>query len=346
MEQARNLARHLGLGTATLMAVAAVMAAVACGGDSPTDRSESATAAPATDAETVQRTESGEPAAPERPADSLTGTIEIDGSSTVFPVAEAMAEEFRKVHPKVQVNVGISGTGGGFKRFTVGETDISNASRAIKDSEATEAEANGVDYYELRVGLDGTSVMVNPKNDFADCLTVAELKAIWEPGSQIDNWSQVRAGFPDARIRLYGPGTDSGTFDHFTEEIVGEVQAARNDYVASEDDNVLVVGINGDRNALGFFGYAYYSVNADKLKAVGIDAGEGCVYPTSETIESGEYSPLSRPLFIYVSAESYRRPEVKAFVDFYIDNAATLVAEVGYVQLSEAEYEATRDALR
>ncbi len=276
----------------------------------------------------------------------LTGTIEIDGSSTVFPVTEAVAEEFRKLHPRVQVNVGVSGTGGGFKRFTAGETDISNASRPIRDSESDDAEANGLEYYQLRVGIDGLSVMVNPNNDFVDCLTVGELKAIWEPGSTVDNWSQVRSGFPNQRIRLYGPGTDSGTFDYFTEEIVGEVQAARSDFVASEDDNVLVVGINGDKVALGFFGYAYYAENADKLKLVAIDDGEGCVTPTPETIESGAYKPLSRSLFIYVSAEAYKRPEVAAFVDFYIEHAAALVTEVGYVRLSELEYTVNVAALR
>ncbi len=276
----------------------------------------------------------------------LTGTIEIDGSSTVFPVTEAVAEEFRKIHPKVQINVGVSGTGGGFKRFTTGETDISNASRHIRDEESTAAEANGIEYYQLLVGIDGLSVMVNPASEFVDCLTVAELKAIWEPGSRIDNWSQVRAGFPDQRLRLYGPGTDSGTFDYFTEEIVGEVQAARSDFVASEDDNVLVVGINGDRSALGFFGYAYYSENADKLKVVGVDAGNGCVKPTAATIESGAYQPLSRPVFIYVNAEAYRRPEVAAFVDFYMENAAALVSEVGYVRISELEYAVNVAALR
>ena len=276
----------------------------------------------------------------------LTGTIEIDGSSTVFPVTEAVAEEFRKLHPKVQVNVGVSGTGGGFKRFTVGETDVSNASRPIRDSESDAADANGVEYYQLRVGIDGLSVIVNPRNDFVDCLTVGELKAIWEPGSAVDNWSQVRAGFPNQRIRLYGPGTDSGTFDYFTEEIVGEAQAARSDFVASEDDNVLVVGVNGDKDALGFFGYAYYAENADKLKIVGIDEGQGCVTPTPETIESGAYRPLSRPLFIYVNAEAYKRPEVAAFVDFYMEHAAALVSEVGYVRISELEYAVNVAALR
>ena len=197
---------------------------------------------------------------------TLSGTIEIDGSSTVFPVSEAVAEEFGKLHGDVRVNVGVSGTGGGFKRFTVGETDISDASRPIKDREAAAAKENGVEYIELKVGTDGLSVMVSPDNDFVDCLTVAELKRIWEPGSKITKWNQVRPEFPDRPMRLYGADTDSGTFDYFTEEIVGEAQASRADYTASADDNVLVQGISGDRNALGYFGYAYYAENPDKLK--------------------------------------------------------------------------------
>ena len=225
----------------------------------------------------------------------LTGTIEIDGSSTVFPVSEAVAEEFNKIHGDVRVNVGVSGTGGGFKRFTVGETDISDASRPIKDKESAAAKENGVEYIELLVGTDGLSVVVSPQNDFVDCLTVAELKRIWEPGfDHRQNWSQVRSDFPDRPLRLYGADTDSGTFDYFTEEIVGEVQASRADYTASADDNVLVQGISGDRNALGYFGYAYYAENPDKLKLVAVDNGAGCVTPTPATIESGEYgSPVS-----------------------------------------------------
>ena len=269
----------------------------------------------------------------------LSGTIEIDGSSTVYPVSEAVAEEFHKLHTGVDVNVGISGTGGGFKRFTVGETDISNASRSIRSSEAEAAANNGIGYIELLVGTDGLSVVVSPKNDFAQCLTVEELKKIWEPGSTINNWSQVRAGFPDRPLRLYGADTDSGTFDYFTEEIVGEVQASRSDYTASADDNVLVQGIGGDRNALGYFGYAYYAENQDKVKPVAIDAGEGCVTPTAGTIESGEYKPLSRPLFIYVNRESLIKPEVRAFVEFYLTNARSLVREVGYVPLADSAYE-------
>ena len=272
------------------------------------------------------------------PSSGLSGTIEVDGSSTVFPVSEAVAEEFGKLHPDVRVNVGVSGTGGGFKRFTAGETDISDASRTIKESEATAAAENGVEYIELKVGTDGLSVMVNPRNDFAACLTTAELKAIWEPGSTIDNWSQVRSGFPDRPLRLYGPDSDSGTFDYFTEEINGEAQVSRSDYTASADDNVLVTGIGGDRNALGYFGYSYYSENADKLKLVAVDAGDGCVTPTAASIEDGTYQPLSRPMFIYVSKESLERPEVAAFVDFYLENARELVQEVGYVPLPAEAY--------
>ena len=279
---------------------------------------------------------SAAPAAP--PAAKLSGTIEIDGSSTVFPVSEAVAEEFGKLHPDVRVNVGVSGTGGGFKRFTVGETDISDASRPIKETEATAAADNGIEYIELKVGTDGLSVMVNPQNDFAACLTTTELKSIWEPGSTIDNWSQVRAGFPDRPLRLYGPDSDSGTFDYFTEEINGEAQASRSDYTASADDNVLVTGIGGDRNSLGYFGYAYYSENADKLKLVAVDAGDGCVTPTAATIEDGSYQPLSRPMFIYVSKQSLERPEVAAFVQFYLENARELVQEVGYVPLPAEAY--------
>ena len=269
---------------------------------------------------------------------TLSGTIEIDGSSTVFPVSEAVAEEFGKIHSSVRVNVGVSGTGGGFKRFTAGDTDISDASRPIKDKEATAAAENGIQYMELKVGTDGLSVMVNPQNDWAECLTVEELKKIWEPGSTISNWNEVRSGFPDRPLRLYGADTDSGTFDYFTEEIVGEAQASRSDYTASADDNVLVQGISGDRNALGYFGYAYYAENPDKLKVVAVDSGEGCVAPTAETIETGEYAPLSRPMFIYVSTKSLERREVEAFVEFYLENARELISEVGYVPLPPDAY--------
>ncbi len=295
---------------AVLVGIVALLAAVACGSDAESDPG------------------------------ALSGTIEVDGSSTVFPVSEAVAEEFHKLNPGVNVNVGISGTGGGFKRFTAGEIDISDASRLMKESEAAAAADNGITYLALRVGTDGLSVVVSPANDFVECLTVEELKRVWEPGSTIKSWSEVRAGFPDRPLRLYGADTDSGTFDYFTEEIVGEVQASRSDYTASADDNVLVQGIGGDRNALGYFGFAYYTENRDKVKVVAIDAGEGCVTPTAETIESGEYKPLSRPLFIYVNEESLDRPEVRAFVEFYLTNAASLVREVGYVALADEVYQA------
>ncbi len=304
---------------------------IACSGD---DEEETTSPAPAPAASTSQ---SPAPAPAQEPV-SLSGTIEIDGSSTVFPISEAVAEEFNKVHPNVRVNVGVSGTGGGFKRFTVGETDISDASRGIKDSEKEAAASNGVEYYELRVGTDGLSVMVSTQNDFLDCLTVGELKMIWDTGSEVNNWNQVRSGFPDRPLRLYGPDTDSGTFDFFTEEINGEAQVSRADYTASADDNVLVQGMSGDRNALGYFGYAYYAENADKLKLVAVDNGDGCVTPTPDTILSGEYKPLTRPLFIYVNKESLERPEVKAFVEFYMEQGEELTREVGYVPVSSDAY--------
>ncbi len=278
---------------------------------------------------------------------TLTGTIEIDGSSTVYPISEAVAEEFNKLHGKVRVNVGVSGTGGGFKRFIIGETDISGASRLIRNpKETSEAEANGIEYVELRLGTDGLSVMVNSSNDFVDCLTTDELKRIWEPGSKINNWSQVRAGFPDQKMRLYGPDTDSGTFDYFTDEIMGEVQLSRADYTASADDNVLVQGIAGDKGSLGYFGYAYYRENEDKLKVLAVDSGSGCVKPSPETITSAEYSPLSRPLFIYVNIGSYKMTEVKALVDFYMDHGPELTNEVGYVSSDVSVYEENRNKLK
>ena len=274
----------------------------------------------------------------------LSGTIQIDGSSTVFPITQAVAEEFRRDQPSVRVNVAVSGTGGGFKRFTVGETDISNASRPIKDSESEAATANGVEFIEMRIGTDGLSVMVNNVNDFVDCLTVEELNEIWKPGSTIGNWQDVRAGFPDQRLRLYGPDTDSGTFDYFTEEINGESQVSRSEYTASADDNVLVQGIAGDRGALGYFGYAYYQENKDSLKAIGVDGGGGCVLPEPATIEDGSYNPLSRPIFIYVNVASLERPEVQALVEFYMDNGYQLTSEEGYVPVDHSVYAANKAA--
>ncbi len=269
---------------------------------------------------------------------STVATIRIDGSSTVFPITEAVAEEFQKSHRDVRVTVGISGTGGGFKRFQVGETDLNDASRPIKDSEAAAAASSGIEYIELPVAYDGISMVVNPENTFVDYLTVEELNRIWRPGSEVRRWSDVRSGFPDRPITLYGPGTDSGTFDYFTEAVNGAEGACRADFTASEDDNVLVQGVAGDPNALGFFGYAYFAENTERLKAVAIDPGDGAIVPSEQTINNGTYRPLSRPIFIYVTTEAAERPEVQAFVRFYLANAPDLVTEVGYVPLSANVY--------
>jgi len=273
----------------------------------------------------------------------LTGTVSLDGSSTVYPISEAVAEEFMGVAPRVRVTVGVSGTGGGFKKFLAQETDINDASRTIKESEMATAEANGIHYLEIPVAFDGLSVVVSRNNDWVDYLTVEELQMIWQPGSMVDSWDDIRPEWPSEPIRLYGPGTDSGTFDYFTEAVNGESGASRPDYTASEDDNVLVQGISGDENSLGFFGYAYYIENQDKLKVVPIDGGNGPVTPNAVTINDGTYSPLSRPIFIYLNTASLERQEVRTFVDFYIDNAGSLANEVGYIELPEEMYQEARD---
>ncbi len=271
------------------------------------------------------------------------GTILVDGSSTVAPITQAVAEEFAKVYPQVRVPVGISGTGGGFKKFCNGETDISDASRPIKPSEVELCQKNGIEYIELPVAFDGLAVMVNPANNFASCLTVEELKKIWEPAAEgvITNWSQVREGFPNQPLTLYGAGTDSGTYDYFTAAIVGKEGASRGDFLPSEDDNVLVQGIAGDTNALGFFGLAYYEENTDKLKLVAIDNGDGnCVLPDITTVSQGTYQPLSRPLFIYVNrARVDEKDEISLFIDFYLKNAGELSREVGYIPLTDEIYQ-------
>ena len=270
---------------------------------------------------------------------NIAGTIEIDGSSTVYPVTQAVAEEFLKVYPNVYPIVGVSGTGGGFKRFTVGETDISDASRPIKESEAQAAVDNNIEYFEFEIALDGLAVVVNFDNTWVDFLTVEELNLIWNPESEVDSWNDIRPEWPDHPIRLYGPGTDSGTFDYFTEVINGESGSSRSDYTASEDDNVLVQGISGDNYALGYFGYAYYAENAGILKIVPIDSGKGPITPTDQTINTGQYEPLSRPLFIYVNKASLQRTEVEDFVRFYMENAEQLVSEVGYTPLPALVYQ-------
>ncbi|HIK89185.1 MAG TPA: PstS family phosphate ABC transporter substrate-binding protein [Dehalococcoidia bacterium] len=265
--------------------------------------------------------------------------ILIDGSSTVFPISEVVAEEFRKENPGIQIPLGISGTGGGFKRFVKGETDISDASRPIKDSERTEAAENGIEFTEFTIAYDGLSVVTHSSNDFATCLTAAELKKIWKPNSKVNNWNQIRDDFPDRVLRLYGPDSDSGTFDYFTDAINGDEDLSRGDYTASSDDNVLVQGVSGDQASMGYFGFAYYTFNRHVLNVIAVDDGDGCVAPSAESINDGSYSPLSRPMFIYVNNESLERPDVKSFIEFYLNNASELAALVGYVGLPEVEYE-------
>jgi phosphate transport system substrate-binding protein len=276
----------------------------------------------------------------------LEGEVKIDGSSTVYPITEAIAEEFRVNQPKVKVTVGVSGTGGGFNKFTRGETDINDASRPIKSQEAATCAENNVKYIELTVAYDGLAVLVNKENTWVDHFTVEELKKIWEPSAQgtITKWSQIRAGWPDEQFNLYGPGVASGTYDYFTEAIVGKSGSSRGDYTASEDDNVLVQGIAGDKHSIGFFGLAYYEENIDKLKLVGVDEGNGPIEPTEQTVKDGTYSPLSRPIFIYVSNVAAERSEVVEFVNFYLNNAPTLVPDVGYIPLPQAEYQKGLDA--
>jgi len=268
--------------------------------------------------------------------------IQIDGSSTVFPVTEAVAEEFQKAKKgKVKVTVGIAGTGGGFKKFCRAETDISNASRPILKSEIEDCKKSGVQFIELPVAYDALTVIVNPKNDWVKSLTVPDLKKMWEPSAQgkVSSWNQVRAEWPNNPLKLFGPGADSGTFDYFTEAIVGKAKSSRGDFTASEDDNVLVQGVANDRNALGYFGFAYYIENQNKLKAVAIDGGKGAIGPSPKTVEDGTYQPLARPIFIYVSKKSLdSKPEVKEFVDFYLKNAAKLVKDVKYVALPQSAY--------
>ena len=270
------------------------------------------------------------------------GRISIDGSSSVYPITEAVAEEYRNEHGDIRVTVGVSGTGGGFKKFARGETDISNASRPIKESEIKACLENNIEFIEIPVAYDGLAVVVSPANDFVDYLTVEELKKMWEPAAQkkIISWKQIRPGFPDVPLRLYGAGTSSGTYDYFTEAVVGKAKSSRGDYTASEDDNVLVQGVSTDKGALGFFGLAYYQENKTKLKLVAIDAkkGKGPIYPDDSTVRTGTYSPLSRPEFIYIKLASANSPIIADFVRFYLQNAPALVKEVGYVPLPGEVY--------
>ncbi len=273
--------------------------------------------------------------------------VKIDGSSTVFPITEAVAEEFQKSKKgAVRVTVGISGTGGGFKKFCRGEIDISDASRPILKKEMDDCKAAGIKYIELPIAFDALTVVMNPKNTFLKEIKVSELKTIWEPAAQtkVTKWNQVNAAWPDQNLKLYGPGADSGTFDYFTEAVVGKAKSSRGDYTASEDDNVLVQGVSRDAGGLGYFGFAYYVENKDKLKAVPVVNSKGkAVLPSLETVIDGSYEPLSRPIFIYVNAKAVDRPEVKEFVEFYLKQGGKLAKEVKYVPLSDADYKHAMD---
>ncbi len=272
---------------------------------------------------------------------SAQSIVKIDGSSTVYPITEAVAEDFQIAKKgAIRVTVGISGTGGGFKKFCRGEIDIANASRPIQKKEMEDCKKAGVQYVEMPVAYDALTVAINPRNTWSRTMTVAELKKIWEPAAQgkITKWNQINPAWPDETFKLYGAGADSGTFDYFTEAIVGKAKSSRGDFTASEDDNVLVQGVARDKNGLGFFGFAYYIENQKKVTAVAIDNGKGGVIPTAETVEDASYQPLARPIFIYVNIQSAERPEVREFVAFYMKNALTLVKEVQYFPLPVRAY--------
>jgi len=322
--------KNINRGVVTFVAGVTLAATLAsCGdGSTPTTPTTGATSPAAT---TAMKDPAKEPA---KAPSNLTGNITIDGSSTVAPISKAVAEDFAKSNPGVKVPVGTSGTGGGFKKFCAGDTDIANASRPIKAKEAEDCKKNGVEFVELPVAVDGLTLVVNKENTWAKCLTVPELKTIWGPDAEgkITNWNQVRPDFPNEPLALFAPGADSGTFDYFTEAVNGKSKVIRKDFQPSEDDNIIVKGVQGGKGGLGFFGVAYFEENAKQLTALEVDGGKGCVAPTVENINTGKYAPLSRPLFIYVSKKSLARPEVKAFVDFYYKDIK-VVKEVGYVPL-------------
>lgn len=269
--------------------------------------------------------------------DALSGRIAADGSSTVAPLTTRAAENFQGENPDIQVTVGVSGTGGGFERFCAGETDISDASRPIDDEEKQACEAEGIEYVELQIANDALTVIANTANDWATCLTTAQLKAIWEPASKVSSWSDVDPEFPDEKLALFGPGTDSGTFDYFTDVINGEEGASRSDYSASENDNVIVQGVSGENGGLGYLGFSYFEQNQDELKALAIAGGGGCVEPSVETAQSGDYTPLSRPLFVYAKSESFAKPHVSAFIRFMLSNAAELAQGALFVPLTSEQ---------
>lgn len=301
------------------LAISSALVLAACGGGSSSDSSASGDS-------------------------NLSGAVRIDGSSTVYPLSALAAEDFMAANPGVQVTVAASGTGGGFEKFCRGETDANDASRPIKDEEAAACAEAGVEFAPLTVATDALTVVVNKENTWATCLTVEELAKIWAPDSTVANWNEVRADFPDEPLKLFGPGTDSGTFDYFTDEINGEEGASRADYTPSEDDNVIVQGVSGSKGGLGYFGFTYFEENADKLTAVEIDGGAGCVAPSVETARDGSYTPLSRPLFIYPSKQALAQPQVKAFFDFYVANNASIAEGALYIPLSdEAEAQLQAD---
>lgn len=279
----------------------------------------------------------------------LSGEIKIDGSSTVFPITEAVAEEFRSEAPNVRVTVGVSGTGGGFQKFLRGDTDINDASRAISPGEKEKAKANGIEYIRLSVAYDGLAVLVNPKNDWVDHFTVEELKKIWEPSAQgeVTHWNDVREEWPNEELHLFGPGVASGTYDYFTEAVVGKSGSSRGDFTASEDDNVLVQGVSTDQYALGFFGLAYYKENKDKLKLAAVENKAGkVVEPTTKTVSNGTYNPLSRPLYIYIRKEAAQQENVQKFVNFYLDSAPKLAEQIGYVAMPDSAYQAQKEKFK
>ena len=297
----------------------------ACGGSSRDDSATTA-AAPAAGGSTAAA-----------PASDLSGTISVDGSSTVGPLTTAAAEAFGAANSGVQVTVGISGTGGGFEKFCAGETDLSDASRPIKDEEKAACDAKGIKFHELLVANDGITVVVNNDNDWATCLTVDQLKAMWGPDSKASSWKDIDPSFPDESLKLYGPGTDSGTFDFFTGAINGKGGASRSDFSPSEDDNVTVQGVEGDKGALGYFGLSYFEQNQGNLKALQIDGGSGCVAPSVATVQDKTYTPLSRPLFVYVKNDALKRPEVQAFLKYYTENAESLATTALFVPLTPDE---------
>ncbi|WP_326829365.1 PstS family phosphate ABC transporter substrate-binding protein [Streptosporangium sp. NBC_01810] len=311
--------------SAVATAALVVSLAAACGGDAkPSSDGSTSSAAPATEA-----------------GAALSGEVKIDGSSTVAPLTQAASELFGEEQPQVKVPVGTSGTGGGFEKFCAGETDISNASRAIKDEEKAACEAKGITFTELTVATDALTVVVSKENDWVTCLTTDQLKKMWEPAAEgkVKTWKDVDAKFPAEELKLYGPGTDSGTFDYFTDEINGEEGASRKDYSPSENDNDIVTGVSGAKGGLGYFGFTYFEENVDKLKAVEIDSGSGCVAPSVEAAQGGKYTPLARPLFIYPSAVAVKRPEVAAFLDYYASNINAIAKDAKFIPLN-AEQEA------